>query len=267
MLTPAPRNKSRSMLHHACLLPGAELQTSPRLPKAHASGCRRITASVCAWSSKHGVMRATTSALRALPLPLASCAASCSSCAKSAREQASKGFVIWGCRQRRADGEEVGGRAAAFEGCSQRLLTRTHGAAALAFAAQAEVQKGRGAARVWDFAGFCEFTVVRGIVSVPSTRFTTAIPVVLCACCTSCIAHLPASLCCCSTAAARTRGRRKGAGMYTPAVLVYTGTSSGFNLLASRLYHGQRCKPEDDDTALLPAAVPHFLSCWYTSDF
>ena len=39
--------------------------------------------------------------------------------------------------------------------------------------------EGRRRARVWDFAGFCEFTVVRGIVSVPSTRFTTAIPVVL----------------------------------------------------------------------------------------
>ena len=63
------------------------------------------------------MIRAITSAQRALPL--ASCAASCSPYAKSAREQAFKGFVM----QKKADDEGKGGRRRAvdFEGCKHHV--------------------------------------------------------------------------------------------------------------------------------------------------
>ena len=94
-LTAAPDalSKSRSMLHHACLLSAAPVHTSPLAPRT--SGWRCSAASVASASARRG--RSCAAAAASSALPAAAHAAREISSAKSGREQWAKGFVIEAC--------------------------------------------------------------------------------------------------------------------------------------------------------------------------
>jgi hypothetical protein len=87
-LTAAPDalNKSRSMLHHACLLSAAPVHTSPFAPRT--SGWRWNAASAASASARRGRSCAAAAASSALP------AERKTSSAKSGRAHWAKGFVM-----------------------------------------------------------------------------------------------------------------------------------------------------------------------------
>ena len=95
--TPAVSHKSRSMLHHACLLCTAALHCSPPLPRT--SAWRERTDSVSSALRRHGRSSAAAAALRAREL--AAPASTEIWCTKSGREHWAKGLNIGraGCKR------------------------------------------------------------------------------------------------------------------------------------------------------------------------